>query len=277
MHAGVINAGGFLVIRLSPLMVLSSPALQLLVAVGAFTALFGGLVMITQTSVKRTLAYSTISQMGFMMLQCGLGAWSAAILHLLAHSAYKACAFLSSGGVLEEPAPAPARSTPLRMLGATILAASGVAAGIVAAMSWTSSSLLQSSGGWLLLLILGLAVTQILRAALLTGEPGVIIRSLALVACMIATYAVGYRAVDTVLEKASVTSAETANLSISPVLTGLIAGAFLVAFAFDAAGWRLPSRRWASAFYVHAVNGFYLDIPARRLTAWFYRQKAAVP
>ena len=60
--------------------------------------------MLTQTSVKKSLAYSTIAQMGFMMLQCGLGAFSAAMLHILAHSLYKAHAFLSSGNVITERA-----------------------------------------------------------------------------------------------------------------------------------------------------------------------------
>jgi NAD(P)H-quinone oxidoreductase subunit 5 len=57
--------------------------------------------MLTQTSVKVSLAYSTIAQMGFMMLQCGLGAFPAALLHILAHSLYKAHAFLSSGSVID--------------------------------------------------------------------------------------------------------------------------------------------------------------------------------
>ncbi|MFM8932239.1 MAG: NADH-quinone oxidoreductase subunit L, partial [Gemmataceae bacterium] len=102
MHAGVINAGGFLVIRLSPLVALTPLALDLLAVVGAVTALMGGVVMLTQTSIKRSLAYSTIAQMGFMMLQCGLGAFSAGLLHIVAHSAYKAHAFLRSGSVLEK-------------------------------------------------------------------------------------------------------------------------------------------------------------------------------
>ncbi|MFM8706312.1 MAG: proton-conducting transporter membrane subunit, partial [Planctomycetia bacterium] len=73
MHAGIINAGGFLVIRLSPLVVLSPAALCMLAMLGAITALLGGVVTPSQTSVKRSLAFSTIAQMGFMMLQCGLG------------------------------------------------------------------------------------------------------------------------------------------------------------------------------------------------------------
>lgn len=101
LHAGIINAGGFLVLRFSGLVSLSLPSLELLAVVGGFTALFGSVVMLTQTSVKSTLAYSTVAQMGFMMLECGLTAFPAAFLHILAHSLYKAHAFLSSGSVLD--------------------------------------------------------------------------------------------------------------------------------------------------------------------------------
>jgi len=102
MHAGIINAGGFLIIRFSPLVALSPGALELLAAVGGFTALFASLVMITQTSVKRALGFSTVAQMGFMMLQCGLGAFAIALLHIVAHSLYKAHAFLASGSVIDQ-------------------------------------------------------------------------------------------------------------------------------------------------------------------------------
>ncbi len=100
MHAGIINAGGFLIVRLSPLMTLSPGTLHLLVLVGAVTALFASLVMLTHASVKRALAFSTVAQMGFMILQCGLGAFSLAVLHLVAHSLYKAHAFLASGSII---------------------------------------------------------------------------------------------------------------------------------------------------------------------------------
>ncbi len=100
MHAGVINAGGFLIVRLSPFITLCPGALALLTLLGGFTALFASLTMLTHASVKRALAFSTVAQMGFMMLECGLGAFSLAILHLVAHSLYKAHAFLSSGSMI---------------------------------------------------------------------------------------------------------------------------------------------------------------------------------
>ena len=101
LHAGIINAGGFLILRLADIVVLSGPALETLVVVGGATALFGSVVMLTQSSVKASLAYSTVAQMGFMMLQCGLGAFPAALLHIVAHSLYKAHSFLSSGSIID--------------------------------------------------------------------------------------------------------------------------------------------------------------------------------
>ncbi len=101
LHAGIINAGGFLILRLADIMAASTPALEILVIVGATSALFASCAMLTQTSIKVSLAYSTIAQMGFMLLQCGLGAFSAAILHILAHSLYKAHAFLTSGSAID--------------------------------------------------------------------------------------------------------------------------------------------------------------------------------
>jgi NAD(P)H-quinone oxidoreductase subunit 5 len=101
LHAGIINAGGFLIVRFADVMLLSALSLHFLAIVGGFTALFGAVVMLTQTSIKVSLAWSTVAQMGFMMLQCGLGAFALAVLHIVAHSLYKAHAFLSSGSIID--------------------------------------------------------------------------------------------------------------------------------------------------------------------------------
>ncbi len=106
LHAGVINAGGFLLLRFAPVMEAAPGAMAALVMLGGFTALFGGLVMLTQPAVKTALAWSTVAQMGFMLLQCGLGLWALALLHIVAHSLYKAHAFLASGGAVASVAAA---------------------------------------------------------------------------------------------------------------------------------------------------------------------------
>ncbi|EIL94772.1 MULTISPECIES: proton-conducting transporter membrane subunit [Rhodanobacter] len=104
LHAGVINAGGFLLIRFADVMLLAPGVLAVLAMVGGFTAIFGALVMLTQPAVKTSLAWSTVAQMGFMTLQCGLALFPLALLHIVAHSLYKAHSFLSSGGAVEQVA-----------------------------------------------------------------------------------------------------------------------------------------------------------------------------
>lgn len=101
LHAGIINSGGVLLITLSGLVQHSAGGMAALVVLGGLTALFGALVMLTQSAVKTALAWSTVAQMGFMLLQCGLGLWALALLHIVAHSLYKAHAFLSSGGAVQ--------------------------------------------------------------------------------------------------------------------------------------------------------------------------------
>ena len=101
LHAGVINAGGFLLIRFADVMLLAPGVLAVLVMIGGFTAVFAGLVMLTQPAVKTSLAWSTVAQMGFMIMQCGLALFPLALLHIVAHSLYKAHAFLVSGGAVD--------------------------------------------------------------------------------------------------------------------------------------------------------------------------------
>jgi len=100
LHAGIVNAGGFLLIRLADVMQAAPAAMAALVMISGFTALFGATVMLTQSAVKTALAWSTVSQMGFMLLQCGMGLWALALLHIVAHSLYKAHAFLGSGAAV---------------------------------------------------------------------------------------------------------------------------------------------------------------------------------
>ena len=101
IHAAtMVNAGPFLLARLSPVIVLTDTGMAVIAVVGATTALFAAVASLTQTDVKRTLAFSTISQLGFMTFLCGVGAFVAAIFHLLAHGFFKAFLFLSTGNVL---------------------------------------------------------------------------------------------------------------------------------------------------------------------------------
>jgi len=102
LHAGVVNLGGFVLIRFAPLLEQAMPARMLLVALGLATAVLAGMVMLTRISIKVRLAWSTVAQMGFMLLECGLGLYTLAALHLVGHSLYKAHAFLSSSTVVRQ-------------------------------------------------------------------------------------------------------------------------------------------------------------------------------
>jgi NADH-quinone oxidoreductase subunit L len=101
IHAAtMVNAGVYLLIRMAPLYVLAPAIMNVVAVVGGVTALFAAVVALTQVDIKRILAYSTISQLGFMVMACGVGAYGAAIFHLLTHGAMKSFLFLSAGSAL---------------------------------------------------------------------------------------------------------------------------------------------------------------------------------
>ena len=102
LHAGLLNAGPFLMIRFAYLLDAVAIAPLFLFVMGAFTALYGAIVFTTQPNIKTSLAYSSVAHMGFSMMACGLGVYAASLLHLVAHSFFKAHSFLSSGSVVEK-------------------------------------------------------------------------------------------------------------------------------------------------------------------------------
>ena len=101
IHAAtMVTAGVFMVARLSPLYNLSSVAMDVVAVTGAATMVLGASIALTQNDIKRVVAYSTVSQLGYMMMACGLGAYAAGIYHLLTHGAFKALLFLGCGSVI---------------------------------------------------------------------------------------------------------------------------------------------------------------------------------
>jgi NADH-quinone oxidoreductase subunit L len=101
IHAAtMVTAGVFMVCRLSPLFEVSETALTLVTLVGAATALFAATVGTTQTDIKRVIAYSTCSQLGYMFFAAGVGAYGAAMFHLFTHAFFKALLFLGAGSVI---------------------------------------------------------------------------------------------------------------------------------------------------------------------------------
>jgi NADH-quinone oxidoreductase subunit L len=101
MHAGIVNGGGFLLNRLAPLYGLSPTTLHVVFAIGAITVVLGAGMMLVQHDIKKTLGFSTMAQMGYMVMECGLGAFALAIFHLMAHGVFKATLFLNAGHVIQ--------------------------------------------------------------------------------------------------------------------------------------------------------------------------------
>jgi len=268
MHAGIINAGGYLVLRLSPILAHAPAALDFLTLIGGFTALFGAAVMMTQTAVKRSLAFSTISQMGFMMFQCGMGAFTAALVHIFAHSLYKAHAFLSSGSVLERMAGTRggrARVQTPWAHWACLALGSLLAVGCILSIDWALEWKAWSKAGALALnLILFLAMSNLLFRALLTQSPitlaWAVTSALALVSLFRATYFL--------IEVATMTGLPSQPIVMSTLdmaILGLVLTGFVLLHLFQAILGSWKSNKTLVWLYCQASHGFHLDIPAARL------------
>lgn len=261
MHAGIVNAGGYLIVRTSPIVSLAPWALTVLALIGAITACFAAVVMLTQTSIKKSLAYSTIAQMGFMMLQCGLGAFSAAMLHILAHSMYKAHAFLSSGSVISRgPAAAKPQAETQPGLGSISLAFSGIAATVVClitALMIAGIDPTQKAGGLVLGSILCVALGRWLGDVFTTGNRSLAIRGIASVAALCLMYSVSLSIVD------RFTSASVPAMTLPGVAWivagSIIAGGFALTYLIDRGLALQPTRASGRRWYVHASNGFYVE------------------
>ncbi|KAA2244068.1 NADH-quinone oxidoreductase subunit L [Salinarimonas soli] len=266
LHAGIINAGGFLVLRLADVVSLSGGALEVLVLVGGATALFGSVVMLTQTSVKVSLAYSTVAQMGFMMLQCGLGAFPAALLHIVAHSLYKAHAFLSSGSVIDlaraswTPSPG-GQPHPARLVMALLAAL--VVTLLVAALFGTT--LQEKPGAVALGAILLLGLVHLLANAI-DERPNAYVIGRTVV--LTVSVALAYFALQAVAEHLMASSLPATlplrgpfDLAIVALVVlsfaGLVVFQSLMARHAQAPAWR--------ALYVHLSHGLYLNTLANRL------------
>ncbi len=101
IHAAtMVTAGVFMVARLAPLYNLSPAAMTVVAITGGVTMVVGATIALTQTDIKRVVAYSTVSQLGYMIMACGLGAYAAGMYHLLTHGAFKALLFLGCGSVI---------------------------------------------------------------------------------------------------------------------------------------------------------------------------------
>lgn len=190
LHAGVVNLGGFVLIRFAPMLEQASAARALLLLLGLVTAVLAGMVMLTRISIKVKLAWSTVAQMGFMLLECALGLYTLAALHVIGHSLYKAHAFLSASAVVREtrlqalhPVAAPSTAS---VLLAPVLTASAVlllaALPAVAAWPWWWSLVLALAWAPLLWLPAAHAGRAARAAQLLFGLAAVVGLTLAAMA-----------------------------------------------------------------------------------------------
>lgn len=206
LHAGVVNAGGILLVTLAPIVLLAPAAVGLAFAVGALTALWGTVLMLARPDIKGRLAHSTMGQMGFMVLQASIGALAAAIFHLVAHGMYKATLFLGSGSVIHErerlrQAPVPVLAAGRGGVDAALAALASLAL-VVAAVALLAPGLADDAGGLVLLAFAWAAAAQAAFWWLRLRRPGAPLRiagALAALAVAVAGYVVVLDAVKTFL------------------------------------------------------------------------------
>jgi len=274
LHAGVVNAGGFLLIRFADVMVLAPGILAVLVLIGGFTALLGGLVMLTQPAVKTSLAWSTIAQMGFMILQCGLALFPLALLHILAHSLYKAHAFLASGAAIEGVAairrPGPVAVPSPGAVGRAFLAALAIYAlvGLVFGFDDKSPQAIVLGG------ILVLGVAYLLAQGFADAAPRALTRRTALysVAASIAYFALQTGMTELTASVLPPTPAPGAFEWFLLVLSVVGFGAVAVAQAMFPLWAHHPA---AAGLRVHLSNGLYANaVFDRLLGGWSQRQSS---
>jgi NAD(P)H-quinone oxidoreductase subunit 5 len=265
LHAGVVNLGGFLLIRLGGLVADAPAAQALLVVVGSVTAVVAALVMTTRISIKVALAWSTCAQMGFMLMECGLGLHELALLHLVAHSLYKAHAFLGAGGVVEQnrlqQMTLPVR--PLR-LGPVLLGAA-LAAVLVGGAAWSwGLRPVHAPALWAMAGILALAL-----APMLAGPP--VQRSgVGRVGGLLLPGAVAFLLAMAYFGQHSLASRwldlQAAGQPPAPALVAGVLAAFALLFAVQAAVRAFPQGALARRLYPWLFAGFYLDELFTRLT-----------
>jgi NAD(P)H-quinone oxidoreductase subunit 5 len=248
MHAGLVNAGGILLARFAPVAFELSWVMLAIVLVGGLSALLGQAWILVQTDVKRQLGASTVAQMGFMVLQCGLGLIPAAITHLVLHGFYKAYLFLATGSAVKQTIPSDPTSASHSLGNSVVALASALAGGALFAFL-TGKSLSALNSGTLLILFVVLAVLHatrrmIRRTALpsrarLWAVPTVLLPSIGL-------YALVYNGVSALL--APLPSA-VLHAPLTP-LHWTLAAVFMFAYVAMDRGWHRLSTR----LYVALLN-----------------------
>lgn len=255
LHAGLVNLGGFVLLRFAPLLNAAPVAQTLLVVIGGLTALLASLVMMTRISIKVRLAWSTCAQMGFMLLECGLGLYELAFVHLIAHSLYKAHAFLSAGEtVAQARRMALYERRPPAALSQILLALS-IAALWVALLHVVWSQLLPTHE----IPLMALAVLAIGLAPLCMRLSG-ILHNLGTLTLLLGIYLVWHVSAGYVLGASPSPSALQQYLALIAILM------FLLLYLIQALILARPQGALARRLYPLAFAGFFLDEHFTRLT-----------
>ena len=277
MHAGIINAGGFLLIRFSPLLLNDPTPLMALTIVASATIITGSLAMMTQTSVKRQLAYSTVAQMGFMMLECGLGAFGLALIHLVAHGLYKSHCFLISGSTIKKAPIVQLRKLHRQHHRVAHVAAAICAIGMLLAAAGSAALKQVPINHLPLLLTLGVSWCLLIWRALAGRySKASMMRWIAGLALLAATYPLLILVSNLILgaNQFVVGGYGTGNTppeswAILPLICGLLLA--MGVFQWQVISGQRPA--YMRALYVHAVSGFYIGTAANRLTSWIWSMK----
>jgi NAD(P)H-quinone oxidoreductase subunit 5 len=258
MHAGFVNAGGILLVRFAPVVALDPTVMLLIVVVGTASALLGNLFKSVQVDAKTRLGSSTVGQMGFMIMQAGLGFFAAAIAHLVLHGFYKAYLFLAAGEEIEHTSPADTVHTTgsVGPVGRVVTVLAALAGGVLfAALTGKGTS---PDGGLLLTGLVALTTLHATRSALRSSTPRATYRHGVvplLFLPAIAVYALAYNAVETVMTDLPLV---TAPVELTPV-HGVVAVAFLVGYVATETGVYRRNDR----LYVALVNA--TQAPSRTL------------
>lgn len=260
LHAGVVNIGGFVMIRLSPLMAHAAIAQGILVGVGLFTTIIASLCMVTRPAVKGVLAWSTIGQMGFMLVQCGLGAWHLALMHLLAHSLYKAHTFLSAGSVVQQWRSShlvhSAHASFWHLIGGAIVVCLAV---IPIYLGATLPFEHESASSQPLAIVLALSFAPMAGRAFAAGP-----RTLLLATLFTMGAAVAYFGWHVLFEL----SAPLVNPTVeeSPVMWSIVLAGLVVLFLAQSVLQTRPNGRFSNWLQPHLLSGLYIDDWFTRLT-----------
>lgn len=266
LHAGIINAGGFLLLRLADVLLLATPALVVMAVIGGATALIASLVMLTQTAIKAQLAWSTIAQMGFMLLQCGLGAFSSALLHIVAHALYKAHAFLASGSIMDlaraswTPSPG-GQPHPARLLLA-LLAVVGLTLGLAWSLGMTpADNPAQIAFGCVLLM----GLVHLLANAIDERPNAFVVMRAGVLAAGVAVLYVALQAGTELLLAGSLPVGRTPDDPAAFAIAALVVVSFAAVTVFQNQMMRRAEAPFWIAAYVHLKSGLYLNTLSNRL------------